>query len=154
RASADRQRAGLRAQPSRPRGGPPCLRPPPTDSGRDRAAPARGAERKRVMPLSYYSRAATQEYWSEHWGGEAVDHLVRVASTSPLTTIIEEALPSSGRILEAGCGLGQYVILLRQRHRAVIGADWSPEALRRSRSAAPSTPLVVMDLTRLAVKSG
>ncbi len=21
------------------------------------------------MPLAYYSRAATSEFWSEHWGG-------------------------------------------------------------------------------------
>jgi SAM-dependent methyltransferase len=106
------------------------------------------------MPLAFYSRAATQEFWTEHWGGEDVDRLIRIASTSPLTTHIEAALPPTGRILEAGCGLGQYVILLRQRHRAVIGADWSHEALQRSRRAEPSTPLAVMDLAGLAVKSG
>src|SRR5262249_55589036 len=43
---------------------------------------------------------------------------------------------------------------LRQRRRAVIGADWSHDALRRSRNAVASTPLAVMDLTQLAVKSG
>jgi len=106
------------------------------------------------MPLAYYSRAATQEFWSEHWAGEDVDHLVRVASDSPLTTLIEALLPSTGRMLEAGCGLGQYVILLRERGRAVSGADWSLEALRRCRTAAPSTPVAVMDLARLAVASG
>lgn len=106
------------------------------------------------MPLAYYSRAATQEFWSEHWADEDVDHLVRIASVSPLTTLIEGALPSAGRILEAGCGLGQYVILLRERGRRVTGADWSLDALRRCRGAAPSTPVAVMDLARLAVKTG
>ena len=48
------------------------------------------------MPLAYYSRAATQEFWSEHWAGEDVDGLVRVAETSPLTALIEAALPPSG----------------------------------------------------------
>jgi len=105
------------------------------------------------MPLAYYSRAATREFWSEHWADEDVDRLVRIASTSPLTTLVERALPSRGRILEAGCGLGQYVILLRERGRTVIGADWSLDALRRCKAAAPSTPLAVMDLGALAVKS-
>jgi SAM-dependent methyltransferase len=105
------------------------------------------------VPLAYYSRAATQEFWSEHWADEDVDRLLRIASTSPLTTIIEAALPADGRILEAGCGLGQYVILFRERGRAVTGADWSLDALRRCRAAAPSTPLAVMDLGRLAVKT-
>jgi SAM-dependent methyltransferase len=106
------------------------------------------------VPLAYYSRAATQEFWSEHWGGEDVDRLVRLASTSPLTVLIEAALPPSGRILEAGCGLGQYVILLRERGRAVTGADWSLDALGRCKRAAPSTPLAAMDLAGLAVKTG
>ena len=106
------------------------------------------------MPLAYYSRAATQEFWSEHWAGEDVEGLVRIAAASPLTTIIEAALPPTGRILEAGCGLGQYVILLRERGHAVTGADWSLEALRRCRAASPSAPVAVMDLGRLAVRTG
>lgn len=106
------------------------------------------------MPLAYYSRAATQEFWAEHWAGEDIGRLVRIASTSPLTGLIEAALPPGGRILEAGCGLGQYVILLRERGRAVMGADWSLDALSRCKTAAPSTPLAVMDLARLAVKTG
>jgi SAM-dependent methyltransferase len=106
------------------------------------------------VPLAFYSRAATREFWSEHWGGEDVGRLVRIASASPLTALIESALPSTGRVLEAGCGLGQYVILLRDRGHAVTGADWSLDALGRSRRAVPATPLVAMDLARLAVKSG
>ena len=64
------------------------------------------------MPLAYYSRAATEEFWSEHWGGEDVGELLAVARRSPLTQHIESALAPGGLVLEAGCGLGQYVILL------------------------------------------
>src|SRR5262245_28001956 len=105
------------------------------------------------MPLAYYSRAATQEFWSEHWGGQDVDDLVRIAATSPLTTLIEGALPSSGRILEAGCGLGQYVILLRERGGPGTGVDWSLDALARCKRAEPRAPVAAMDLAELAVKS-
>jgi SAM-dependent methyltransferase len=106
------------------------------------------------MPIAYYSRAATQEFWSEHWAGEDVAGLVRIARTSPLTALIEAALPTAGTILEAGCGLGQYVLLLRERGRAMIGADWSFDALCHCRTASPSAPVVVMDLGRLAVRAG
>ena len=106
------------------------------------------------MPLTYYSRAATQDFWSDHWAGQDVDGLLEIARSSPLTGIIEAALPPAGRILEAGCGLGQYVILMRERGRAATGADWSLEALERCRAVAPGTPLAVMDLGRLAVHSG
>jgi SAM-dependent methyltransferase len=106
------------------------------------------------VPLAYYSRAATQEFWSEHWGHQDVEQLVRIAAASPLTALIEDALPRAGPILEAGCGLGQYVILLRERGRAVSGVDWSLEALRRCRATAPAAPLAAMSLDRLAIKTG
>ena len=104
------------------------------------------------MPLAYYSRAATPEFWSEHWGGHSVDELLRVARVSPLTTIIERHLPRAGRVLEAGCGLGQYVLLLRERGYSAVGADWSAEAVAQGRRA--GAPLAVMDLRRLAVRDG
>src|SRR5262249_37037189 len=68
-----------------------------------------------LMPLAYYSRSASQEFWSEHWAGEDLQVLVDIARASPLTRFIERALPPAGCILEAGCGLGQYVVLLRER---------------------------------------
>ena len=106
------------------------------------------------MPLAYYSRAASQAFWAEHWAGEDVRALVDIARASPLTRLIEAALPPAGRILEAGCGLGQYVVLLRERGHAVAGADWSLDALRRGRAGAPGTPLAAMDLGALGIRSG
>src|SRR5262245_31310916 len=106
------------------------------------------------MPLAFYSRSATADFWAEHWAGQDVGGLLASAETSPLTALIENALPTRGQVLEAGCGLGQYVILLRHRGRAVAGADWSLDGLRRCRAACPSAPLAVMDLSQLAVKNG
>lgn len=106
------------------------------------------------MPLAYYSRAATQEFWAEHWGSHDPEALLRVARRSPLTALIEAALPRSGRILEAGCGLGQYVFLLRERGHAVLGVDWSLEALSRCRKSFPTVPVCVTALSALGLKDG
>lgn len=106
------------------------------------------------MPLAYYSRAATEEFWAEHWGAHDPAALLRVARRSPLTALIEAALPRSGKLLEAGCGLGQYVVLLRERGYAAVGVDWSFEALCRCRKSAPAAPVGVMDLGALGVKDG
>ena len=81
-----------------------------------------------------------------------MDELLRIARGSPLTALIERHLPGRGRVLEAGCGLGQYVLLLRERGRAAVGADWSLEALRAG--ARLGAPLAVMDLRALAVTTG
>ena len=58
-----------------------------------------------------------------------MEELLRIARESPLTDLIERNLPTTGRVLEAGCGLGQYVLLLRERGRVAVGADWSLEVL-------------------------
>lgn len=103
------------------------------------------------MPLAYYSRSATEAFWSEHWGGQSVEELLRIARASPLTRLIEAHLPPDGPLLEAGCGLGQYVLLFRERGRPAVGADWSLEAVRDGARA--GAPLAVMDLRTLAVRS-
>jgi SAM-dependent methyltransferase len=105
------------------------------------------------MPLSYFSVAAEEEFWSEHWGGHSVEELLAIARTSPLTTLICAALPAEGIVLEAGCGLGQYVLLLRERGWRVIGVDWSHSALQACRHTA-AVPLAAMELRALAARDG
>jgi SAM-dependent methyltransferase len=56
-------------------------------------------------------------------------------------------------VLEAGCGLGQYVRLLRERGWKAIGVDWSTEALATAHRAS-AMPLATMALTALAMRSG
>jgi SAM-dependent methyltransferase len=104
------------------------------------------------MPLAYYSARADEEFWSEHWGQHSVDELLAVAKRSPLTRLIVDALPprDRGPVLEAGSGLGQYVILLRERGWRVLGADGSAQALATCRRAAP-VPLMRAELGRLPV---
>ena len=104
------------------------------------------------MPLAYYSRAADADFWTEHWGTHSVEELLAVARRSPLTRLIEAHLPSRGLVLEAGCGLGQYVLHLRERGHRAVGADWSLEALRAGTRL--GAPLAVMDLRALAARDG
>ena len=81
-----------------------------------------------------------------------MEELLRIARESPLTDLIERNLPTTGRVLEAGCGLGQYVLLLRERGRVAVGADWSLEALRAGARA--GAPVSVMDLRSLGIATG
>jgi SAM-dependent methyltransferase len=103
--------------------------------------------------LTEYRPAAGHEFWSEHWGQHPVEELLAIARRSPLTTLITRALPKSGMILEAGCGTGQYVLLLRERGWRVAGADWVVEPLVACRRVA-AVPLAAMKLEELAVRDG
>jgi SAM-dependent methyltransferase len=107
------------------------------------------------MTLAYYARSATQAFWAEHWGGHSPEALARVAETSPLTDLVVRALPPPPvPVLEAGCGLGQYVVLLRERGYQAVGADWAVDPLRVCRAWAKATPLAAMDLAQLGFAAG
>ena len=103
--------------------------------------------------LTYFSATAREDFWTEHWGGHTVDELLAVARVSPLTALITDALPAGGLVLEAGCGLGQYVILLRERGWRAAGVDGSVEALAACRRTA-AVPVAASDLRALAIRSG
>ena len=103
--------------------------------------------------LTEYRPPAGHEFWSGHWRRHPVEELLAIARRSPLTTLITRALPSSGTIREAGCGTGQYVLLLRERGWRVAGADWVVEPLAACRRVAP-VPLAAMKLEELAVRDG
>lgn len=103
--------------------------------------------------LTYFSADAREDFWTEHWGGHTVEELLAVARISPLTSLITGALPSAGLVLEAGCGLGQYVVLLRERGWQAAGVDGSVEALAACRRVA-GVPLAASDLRALAIRTG
>jgi SAM-dependent methyltransferase len=92
------------------------------------------------------------EFWTEHWGNHGVEELVEIARRSPLTGLIERHLDRTGCLLEACCGLGQYVLLLRSRGFRAVGTDWSFEAVRKGARA--GGPLAVMDLRALGARAG
>jgi SAM-dependent methyltransferase len=103
--------------------------------------------------LVYYSATAHDDFWTEHWGGHSQDELLAVARQSPLTRLITDALPRTGLVLEAGCGLGQYVVLLRELGWRAAGVDGSVAALSAGRHAA-AVPLAASDLRALAIRTG
>lgn len=104
------------------------------------------------MSLAFYAAGADQEFWNEHWGRHSTEELLAIAERSPLTRLLQDALPPRGRILEAGCGPGQYVVLFRRAGRVAAGVDFAAEPLARCRAAFPDTPLAVMDLRSLGVR--
>jgi SAM-dependent methyltransferase len=115
---------------------------------------ARRVERGR---LAYYLAAADAGYWDGHWRQWLAPEAYRLARSGGLgrfESLFTAHLPKQGRILEAGCGLGQFVLALRVRGYDAEGVEWGADTVARVRQIVSDLPIRVGDVTRLDVPDG
>ena len=107
--------------------------------------------------LTYYLEAATAEFWDHHWSGALNRESYAEAEAGQLAWFEEpftRYLPATGTILEAGCGIGQYVVALRRRGYNVVGVEWAARTVEHVRSIFPGIPVTSGDVTALDVPDG
>jgi len=107
--------------------------------------------------LAYYLAPADAEFWDNHWKAYLSPKTYTWAEQGALGEFEQpftRYLPRQGRILEAGCGLGQYVLALRERGYEAEGVEWASETVEAVRTLYPDLPIRVGDVTRLEVPDG
>lgn len=114
----------------------------------------RGGGCKRVENgrLAYYQEAADAGYWDTHWESELAPERLAPFARGELSLLEEPFtrwLPREGRILEAGCGTGQFVLALRARGYDCIGIDYAARTVEQVRSILPDLPIFEGDVTRM-----
>lgn len=101
------------------------------------------------MAIAYYIHRPEAKHWDETWKANQLSRLLATAQRDPLSAHLLKHLPTHGTILEGGCGLGQYVVYLRDRGHSMVGGDFSLIALRVHRQAYPDSPLLGLDLRQI-----
>jgi SAM-dependent methyltransferase len=107
--------------------------------------------------VAYYRAAASADYWDGVWSGEDTKTLYENARRGDLgyyEEIFPKYLPQEGRIIEAGCGLGQFVIALRARSYDVEGVDYGKRTIVALNQRFPDLPIRWGDVTKLDVPDG
>lgn len=100
------------------------------------------------------SAAAGSELWEQHWRDFAQVRFDRTAvKWDGILDLIDERIPA-GLMLEAGCGLGKYLLYVRQHHGQAIGIDFAVDALQTVTQRAPGTPVIAADLSRMPFAPG
>lgn len=106
--------------------------------------------------LAYYRQAADVEYWEELWESQPVDY--RRSRAGHLARHLRRAvgghLRPGGRVLEAGCGPGQFSVAMAARGFTAEAVDWAPRTVARLRAAAPQVRAWQGDVRRLDVPDG
>lgn len=98
-------------------------------------------------PNGLDGRQQMAAWWSSHWDGR-VD-MTRDLHYEPLWPTIEDVVGPPGRLLEAGCGPGQWVQFFDKLGHTTIGVDYASTALLAGKHTNTALRLLVADLRRL-----
>ena len=86
-------------------------------------------------------------FWDAHWHGR--EGLKQDLSDEPVWPTIRDTLRIPGRVLEAGCGTGQWVQFLGKFGHDVVGVDCALGGLEVGRRHNPALNLVQADFKNL-----
>lgn len=107
--------------------------------------------------LVWYRQDAGGQFWENQWRAIFSQEFYEPYKKGQLGLYgkcFSRFLPKSGRILEAGCGLGSYVLALEKHGYEVDGIDLASETLIRVRSINPRLRLAVATVESLPVPDG
>ena len=88
-----------------------------------------------------------QNTWDIHWRGRK--GLKEDLGNEPLWATIRDHLSIPGRVLEAGCGTGQWVQFLGKLGHDAVGVDYAPSGLEVGRAHNPNLNLLQADFRNL-----
>jgi ubiquinone/menaquinone biosynthesis C-methylase UbiE len=103
------------------------------------------------MLKSFVPAQGSQEvsFWEDYFASQSFDYLVQSFSTDPLRPLFERYCAGGARVLEGGCGLGNYLPCLRGLGARPIGLDFGVDMLKQVRRRDAPTPLTAGDVCAL-----
>lgn len=107
--------------------------------------------------IAWFKAGADAQFWDHHWQGHLTRDNYRVfqqGHLGPFEGAFTRNLPKTGKILEAGCGMGQYVMALRARGYEVEGVEYGAATVKTVNEMWPGLPVTKGDVRRLEVRDG
>src|SRR5437773_1089824 len=102
---------------------------------------------KELRPSGGDGQVSTPEFWAANLarsGRLTPWRRFRMRFTGELDAFLRH-LPRGGRVLDAGCGFGEWVMMLRSFGFRAEGLDYSPELVDRLRREYPDVTWMVGD---------
>lgn len=84
-----------------------------------------------------------------HWKPQDFKNLVESCYRDTATPFILKYMPKNGKVLEAGCGLGRYLVYLSHRGFDVVGIELNQKAVDAVRTLSPKINIRHGDITQL-----
>ncbi len=103
------------------------------------------------MPYIKYGHRPTRHFWQSIWSELDLDARVNTISDSnnPLKGNLLKHLSRQNRILDAGCGIGEWAIFLKEQKYDVVGLDFESETIQRLSRVYPDIEWKLGDVLNL-----
>jgi len=100
--------------------------------------------------LVYIEEKASPEFWDKTWvDQEFYNSVISVSRRSYVCSITKKYLMRGSKILEGGCGRGQYVYALDKLGFETYGIDFADETVKRIQSSFPNLRVTKGDVRSL-----
>jgi len=100
--------------------------------------------------LVFIKKQAFEDFWGKHWGKYDIEKVIKSASSSRfLLGYTRKYMRPGARILEGGCGLGQYVYCLHVNGYDSYGVDYAAKTVSRIGQVVPELKVFVGDVRAL-----
>ncbi|MEW6407132.1 MAG: methyltransferase domain-containing protein [Patescibacteria group bacterium] len=98
----------------------------------------------------------TKEAWVNNWKEHSVKEVLQIfeyTRVQRLLSIMKLTLPKDGSIIEGGCGLGPWVIKLRELGYDMVGIDYDAISINKLGVYDKKIPLAVSDIENIPFKN-
>lgn len=105
--------------------------------------------------LAFFGPAPDADYWSNHWQSDHLEKHVRSGATeSFFVPTIRKWIPdqTGKRIIDGGCGRGQFVFALKNLGYESFGIDFAEPALQATHRLFPDLSMTAGDVFSLPYK--
>ena len=102
--------------------------------------------------LVYVRDGVSPEVWSSIWGANEdwINRITKkIVRNSRPFKLVSRHTPAGGRVLEGGCGMGQFVFNLELAGFSVTGVDYAKDVVDTLNQELPQLDVVVDDLREL-----
>lgn len=95
-----------------------------------------------------------RDYWANQWSDRVLERQIASGHKKawwPILVDLVQSLRDEDLIVEAGCGMGQYVYLIKKMGKRIIGVDVIDQAISKTKTLYPELPLMLQDVRCLAL---
>lgn len=96
-----------------------------------------------------HSSGDTADFWEENWAAQDYYQAVQFCAVDPLRPLFARYATAGSRMLEGGCGMGNYVEYYSEKGVKVVGLDFARSTLNRIRQQSPGLRLCAGDVSAL-----